>query len=147
MSNWKLKSDESISVASHLIAEYSNQSVHCSYYACVQLIYHIFHTQLNESEENLNNGITKENYIKSLSLADQNKKIGTHVWLQKELFRSLNSRATSSEIDIEKIMGAIGTLATVRVIADYKSEIIMPNRAKGIYDKAILFINSINSIY
>ena len=115
MSNWKTKSESSIKAAETLCENFSNQSVHCSYYSCVQFIYHIFHCHLNEKENNLEKGGTKRNF--ELSLKDEDGKIptlGTHEWLHKELFRSLRSRNVE---DAEDIYTDLVTLSGVRVIA------------------------------
>nr|WP_315425064.1 hypothetical protein [uncultured Pedobacter sp.] len=145
MSNWKTKSESSLKAAESLCDNFSNQSVHCSYYSCVQFIYHIFNDSLNEPKDNLEKGGTKRTF--ELSLKDKEGKIptlGTHEWLHQELFRSLRSRDNE---DAEEIFTDLVTLSGVRVIADYKSEIVLPSRAKGIYKKAVELIDTLKKEY
>ncbi|CAH0142596.1 hypothetical protein SRABI27_00317 [Pedobacter sp. Bi27] len=148
MSNWLSKSTSSLKASQLLCDDFSNQSVHCAYYSCVQFIYHLMNTQMNETEEDLNEGITKQNFENSLPLKKNGEtvKLGTHVWLQKELYRSLRSKTKDFKM-IQDITDSIGTISEVRILADYTNEIILEPRAKGIVKKAESLIESLDKIY
>ncbi|WP_230147948.1 hypothetical protein [Pedobacter sp. Bi27] len=103
---------------------------------------------MNETEEDLNEGITKQNFENSLPLKKNGEtvKLGTHVWLQKELYRSLRSKTKDFKM-IQDITDSIGTISEVRILADYTNEIILEPRAKGIVKKAESLIESLDKIY
>ncbi|HEY0175175.1 MAG TPA: hypothetical protein VGC08_02285, partial [Pedobacter sp.] len=94
MSNWLSKARSSLMAAEILIDEFANQSVHCSYYGCVQYIYHLLLTQMNEEEYDLNNGVTKRTFEHSRPKRYDGSayRLGTHEWLHEELRRSLKLR-------------------------------------------------------
>ena len=107
-------------------------------------------TEMNETEDDLNNGVTKSNYEKSLPKTQQGatQKVGTHVWLHRELYRSLRARNVDEDvIDIDIVLSDLAIISGVRVTADYKSELILPVRAEGIQKKAVQVINTLKLIY
>ena len=146
MSNWLYKSNTSLLAAEILTRDFSNQSVHCSYYSCLQFIYHILFTQLNEEESDLNNGTRKNQYQNSLlkKLNGSPSHLGTHAWLQGELYNSLKSRNVD---EAENIVISIFKISRVRIVAHYTNELIQINQAKDIHYKAKQVIQKLNKIY
>jgi hypothetical protein len=146
MSNWLSKARSSLMAAEILIDEFANQSVHCSYYGCVQYIYHLMLTQMNEEEYDLNNGVTKRTFEHSRPKRYDGSasRLGTHEWLRGELYRSLRSRHIDEADDI---ITHVKTISEIRIIADYRSEQIPVSRARGIHRKAIRLIEQLKNIY
>lgn len=147
MSNWLSKSESSLAAAESLLDVYSNQSIHCSYYSCVQFIYHLMISNMGVPEDNLENGTAKKEYENSLPKnSGKSPRLTTHVWLHHELRRSLLSRHTDPNV-VEDIMEDVSVIAGVRVSADYKKEIILEPRARGIHEKATNLIKTLENIY
>lgn len=116
MSNWEAKSNSSFAATNKLIAEsLSNTSVHCSYYSCVQYVFHIFHAYYGDSIE----------FIENQSKSNVNN-MGTHKWMRKTMYDSM--RKVNAE-DAESFYSNMGILVDRRAAADYKHELITPDEA------------------
>lgn len=148
MSNWLHKSESSLAAAETLLEVYSNQSIHCSYYSCVQYIYHLMASSMNVPEERIEDGKAKKDYENSLPKNEDGKSpnLTTHVWLHRELRRSLLSTNTDPE-KVQQIMDDVSIISKVRIDADYRREIVLKARATGIHDKASKLIKQLDNIY
>ncbi len=117
MSELKAKSEESTEASNKLIqASLLNSSVHCSYYACVQLMLHLLRTHFGKTELE----VTKEGF------AGAKTENGYHNWLINLIvveFVKLNKTEAS------KFNSIINGLKAVRAKADYQNIKLNPNEA------------------
>lgn len=118
-SNWEQKSADNLLASSLLLNnKLSNQSVHCSYYSCVQYIFHVLNHQFgmeiceveNESKRPPN-------------------KTGTHRWLREFIFDSISSKNKRAADNFYNVMIQ---LKTARNKADYCNEIVRADEAHEI---------------
>jgi len=110
MSNYQLKSENSITAGVLLQKEekYDN-SVHCFYYACIQMMILIKET----------NPIVQRNFDRSTAL-------GIHQQLITSIMPDLNAR---SIVDFLQFNNEIQLLRNLRVIGDYREILITANEA------------------
>ena len=142
MSNWKNKSDLNIRAAEKLIdSSLTNESVHCSYYGCVQYTYHVICNYLN-----IDSAYIEAETYKGDRDRDGNfdKNNATHNWLKRQIFQSLRSRESD---DAEDFLQNMSILCSLRVVADYKQEMIIEKRARGLFEKAIATIEILKTNY
>jgi uncharacterized protein (UPF0332 family) len=125
MSILKTKSDENIDASNKLIkSKLFPSSVHCAYYASVQLMLHILRSHFGKTElqirlEGINGSKTFGGY---------------HKWLQNLIFTEFTNL---NSIDAAKFNSNIKTLSAVRVKADYDDQIIIDTEALKAYDKSV----------
>lgn len=108
--SWNLKSQQSLKSSETLLNHdlYSN-SIHCSYYCIVQLLYQIISEELGMSQEEIERSITYD-------------KATTHKWvINKTIF--LMRRLPLNKILVKNLNSDINILKENRVRADY-SEIL-----------------------
>jgi stage III sporulation protein SpoIIIAA len=111
--SWIRKSDDSFKATNKLIGEMLyNTSVHCSYYSCIQLALHVITDIFGFTHEQ----IETETYGK-----------GSHNWLINNLASCLTT--THDRRTARKLSERITELKRVRVIADYKMELISEEEA------------------
>lgn len=111
MPNWKQKSESSYEAATKLIeASFPNPSVHCSYYSCVQYIFHVMKDYFGMDVE----------HIQNQSVSSVNKR-GTHRWIRNEIFNSLGQQ---DKVTASIFNDYIGRLKVLRVKADYHFNLI-----------------------
>lgn len=107
MSDWKNKSENNFKASKYLIeSELDKESVHCSYYSCVQYGFHLMHSFIGmevKAVENESHGSVNG--------------LGTHRWIRNEIFRSLSNKNKIAAVDINN---DLGKLSNLRVKADYK---------------------------
>lgn len=118
MSYLLAKSNDSIesAVILHDSKKYAS-SVHCSYYSCLQFMYHLIHTVLGENDETLLN--------KCKTRAE-----GSHelVFGEIKLYMYANSKNDSEA----QVFGKrFATLKRNRVAADYLQEEILPVKSNA----------------
>lgn len=107
MPNWKQKSESNFEAATRLIdTSFPNPSVHCSYYSCVQYIFHVMKDHFGMDVE----------YIQNQSVSSVNR-LGTHRWVQNEIFNSLGQR---DKVAASNFNDYIGRIKAYRVKADYQ---------------------------
>ena len=120
----ELKSKSSQNITSALILINNNQfssSIHCSYYACVQLMLHILRADFNKSEQD----ITDESQTGS---QDEG---GFHNWLINFIRGQFFLR---NNVDCRDFHSFITQLKGKRIKSDYKNKEIKPNEAREAYD-------------
>lgn len=107
MSYWKDKSELSIQAANKLISEsFHNVSVHCSYYSCVQFVFHIMYSHFGDSVKD----------IETQSKSGINN-MGTHNWLRNYIYKSFkNKDAKAAKV----FFNNMGHMVDRRVAADYR---------------------------
>ena len=124
MNHLKDKSDENILAADKLIRQnHYASSIHCSYYACVQLMLHIFRSDLSKTDDE----------VEELMIEAQKNGDNTHVWLLKEIGNTLFFK---HPLDSREFRNKLGMLKGVRVKADYKNKQISKSIASDSYDTA-----------
>lgn len=134
MSNWQIKSDYSFDSANKLIdVGLFNPSVHSSYYACVQYVFHIMSEYFGEEIEDIEGG--------SKTFASG---LGTHVWLKKYIYNSMKSSNKPAAVDFRNSMG---DLSGLRVQADYYYNIIEEREANNCHDMAIEIVALLKKHY
>jgi len=121
MSNYQLKSENSIAAGTLLQKEekYDN-SIHCFYYACVQMMILVKET----------NPIVQRNFNRSTAL-------GIHQQLITAITNDLNTR---SFVDFLQFNNEIHILRSLRVIGDYKEVLITVTEANeaSLYSENII---------
>ena len=124
MSNWGEKSENNILASTILIDnQLANQSVHCSYYSCVQYVFHIFNYHFGMDTEE----------VESQSHSSVNN-VGTHKWIRKEIRTSIKQK---NKIEAQRFYDDMGELYNARAIADYHHDNIEVEEAKNIKKLAI----------
>lgn len=112
--SWKEKSGESFKATNKLITEgLYNTSVHCSYYSCVQLMYHTLEKYLNMDQTE----IKKES----------NESQSSHVWLINKVTQLL--KQLTSKKDARNFSDSVHKLRKCRVSADYDKEFVVERDA------------------
>lgn len=134
MSDWEEKSENSFSASKLLIeSALHNESVHCSYYSCVQFGFHMMHAyigmEVQEVERQSHGGVNK---------------IGTHRWIRKQIFASLSNKNKDAAVDINN---RIGVLAILRVKADYKHQQVGKREATRAVETAENIIQVLKNNY
>lgn len=126
MSNWLIKSESNFKATNKLNNEsFYYSSVHCSYYSCVQLMYHLLSFYLKKTEHE----ISVESHAGSLA------EKGLHIWLIKTVFNEFKNST-----DANSFNSNINDLKTLRGKADYKNRIIKQREAEEARNKAYLTI-------
>lgn len=106
MSEWRKKSENNLEASRLLLGSgLHNESVHCSYYGCVQFGFHMMHAYMGME--------VKE--IERESHGTVNK-IGTHKWIQRQIFQVLKNKDRAAAVNINNDMMHLSKL---RVKADY----------------------------
>lgn len=126
LSHWKTKSDENLDATNNLIGSglYSS-SVHCAYYSCVQMMYHILSSHFMWNDNKINQDSTA---------GGRENNQGLHVWLINTIFKELSA---GNSFDANNFQKAIIGLKKTRTKADYKNMIIMDNVASNVQLEAI----------
>ncbi|MDB5127070.1 MAG: hypothetical protein JWQ85_1302 [Mucilaginibacter sp.] len=122
-----IKSDESIIASNKLIkASLFSSSVHCAYYACVQLMLHILRSHFGKTELQITaegkEGAKNEN--------------GYHKWLQNIIYIEF-IRIDGDGTDASKFNAKIKSLSTARAKADYSVKNIIDRDALLAYDFSV----------
>jgi len=134
MPNWKQKSESSLEAATRLINEsLPNPSVHCSYYSCVQYIFHVMKDYFGMDVED----------IQSQSVSSVNM-LGTHRWIQKEIFASLGQHDIMAANQFNDYIGRIKSL---RVKADYHFSLVGSREAGKAHQLASDILNILKENY
>ncbi len=124
MAQLKTKSEENIEAAKLLIEnELWTSSIHCSYYSCFQIVKHIICHKLNIS------------YKKQDEIA-KDKKIGSHNYLLSSIKKKLKSLHNISVEEQRHIANSLSELKTLRIRADYRSEIFDKEKSTGVLSMA-----------
>lgn len=117
MSELKGKSEESTKASNKLIeAMLLNSSIHCSYYACVQLMLHLLRSHFGKTELQVNNE------GKSGSINEN----GFHNWLINMIVKEF---ARLDATDAAKFNTIINNLKFARATADYKNVMVSETQA------------------
>lgn len=117
--SWKEKSENSFKATNKLLQDsFCNTSVHCSYYSCLQLMYHILSEYLG----------MRDDEIESESKDDKS----SHVWLINKVTRQLKSIRSKEEARI--FSDEVHTLKKNRIIADYGKSSINTDQAEKLRD-------------
>ncbi len=134
MSNFKFKYEENLRAAQLLVQkEYFSASVHCYYYACVQLMLHILRFDVGISEEDID--VQQREASKSING-------GFHSWIINKMFELL---MVKNFIAASEFNDWIGELKSMRVRADYKEEILTKNKTKAIGEKVSFVIETLKN--
>ena len=122
MSHWRAKSESNLKATNILDNEpFFASSVHCSYYSCIQFMYHILHSHFLKSDEEIDD----ESYAGSKVAG------GLHNWLLNTIFAEINNRTDANTFD-----NLMSDLQILRVMSDYKNHSIDVNQALSAQDKA-----------
>lgn len=106
MSNFKSKYEENLKSGTLLIQkEFYNASVHCFYYACIQLMLHILYDKIGFSQ-------------KDIELEQKNSQTGFHSWIIKKFTNFLQGK------EKREFNNFIQQLKSKRVEADYLENLI-----------------------
>ena len=112
---------------------HSNTSVHCSYYACLQVFKHILIHKLGKSEASLK----AENELKI-------KKLGSHELVLDTVLENLRLNDKSLYTSLRSW---IYDLRNFRVTADYADEPIVEDKGKEAYELAAKIDLNLNNHY
>ncbi|WP_316778452.1 hypothetical protein [Pedobacter antarcticus] len=134
MSNWNKKSYSNIEASELLINnDLSNQSIHCSYYSCVQYVFHIFCNQFGMDVVE----------VETQSLSQVNG-VGTHKWLRRQIFKSIKPKNKEAA---QWFYDAMGEMYHVRANADYNHINVESVEAKYIQEKAKNVVSFLKEFY
>lgn len=134
MSNWENKSNQNIDAAMILLNnKLSNESVHCSYYSCVQYVFHVFCAAWGMDVDEVENNSHSEF-----------NRMGTHKWLRKEIFKSMKSKNKS---DAKRFYDDMGEMSQIRANADYNHDNVGNLIAEEVKTKAINVLGSLKKHY
>lgn len=126
MSNWLIKSETNFKATNKLNNDlYYCSSIHCSYYSCVQMMFHLLSNYLNKTDQQISN----ESYYGGLA------EKGLHIWLIKTVFNEF-----TDTIDANNFNSNINDLRILRGKADYKNKIIIQREAEEARNKAYMTI-------
>lgn len=127
MSILTTKSDESTIASNNLIkASLFPSSVHCSYYATVQLMLHLLRTHFGKTELE----------IKNEGIEGGRMEKGFHKWLQNLIFVEF-ARLDNGGTDAAKFNSKIRLLSAARGKADYENQPIMRQEALKAYEMSV----------
>ena len=140
------KSNENIKAAKLLIdKQMYTASIHCSYYACYQLINFILFNNFKFTKEKLNKeqqhvaAMNKDHNSSDLNMNSHDATIGlfTEIIVEKNKFTS---------VDATKLQYNMSLLKTQRTQADYENETLTtPTIAGLIYNTADTLINNLKT--
>lgn len=125
------KSTENFQLAKRILDEKKGcyaSSVHCAYYACVQLMLHILRTDLAKSEAE----------IEAESMEGSKNEGGFHNWIIKGISQAFFLR-DKKYVESRDFADKINELKGLRVKADYKNVEINEKKAK----KAVEYAESV----
>lgn len=129
---FKTKSKESLEAAEALIKKkYFNSSVHCAYYACVQLLNYILRHNLKMSDAIIEDGI-------------KNFDGGSHEWLQSFFYNHFFSVVKSYE-QATDFQDNYADFKASRMQADYKYKQFTEKEANELLGKIKLFIDNLKT--
>ncbi|PKQ68893.1 hypothetical protein [Raineya orbicola] len=134
MSTFKSKYEENLKSGTLLIQkEFYNASVHCFYYACIQLMLHILYyvEKIDKNELNKNQKETS-NEIAS----------GFHGWIINKFATLLIPKNTQAAMEFYQW---IGELKNIRVKADYKEFKVETKIAGQVKERAFYIIETLKN--
>lgn len=143
------KSDENIKAAEKLIQQkMPNTSIHCSYYACYQILKYILFTQYNFTDEKLRAKLyeIQKAYINN----NNNDKLDSHkafVDCCLEVFENKVENGIIGKLQLLSIRNEMQILREKRNEADYKNiDLCDDNIAKSVKNKAVLLVTSLKNL-
>jgi hypothetical protein len=110
MSNWLSKSNQSFEIANNTGSPMLNNRVHCYYYGCVQLMFHLLNTKFGMTIETISE---MTHPMSKLNPGNG----GTHVWLNRYFSDDLKRR--THHLDGLNLNNHLGKLKRLRTDADY----------------------------
>src|ERR1700761_6565573 len=115
MSHWKAKSESNFNATNKLnLDSFYASSVHCSYYSCIQLMFHILSSHFNKTDLEINNESYEGGKLEH----------GLHNWLINKITKEFGSY-----IDSNSFGTTISDLQKLRVKSDYKNKYINDTEA------------------
>jgi len=129
MSHWSVKSASNFTATNKLnIDAFFASSVHCSYYSCIQFMFHILSVHFNKTDRQIND----ESYNGGKQAG------GLHNWL----FNTISNEIAGS-VDANSFDTYITDLQDLRVKSDYKNQVIIEaqaNEARNIASKTLVIL-------
>ncbi|MVZ67610.1 hypothetical protein GQF61_17325 [Sphingobacterium sp. DK4209] len=120
---WNIKSQQSIEAADTLLrASHFGNSIHCSYYSVLQILYHIISEELGMTEEEINRGMTFD-------------KSSSHKWIINKSI-GLMRKLPIPKPQVLKLNSRINELKDNRVLADYGETLIDAHLARLSYNES-----------
>jgi hypothetical protein len=130
MSNFLEKSKQNLNAGDILIRSgFPNSSIHCSYYAAVQYMFHLIFTKFGKTKDEFN---AELNYHKK----------GTHVWAEKLVCDELEKISFQEYKWFKK---NFPEFKDIRVKSDYTEELIDKEKGIEALEKSRLLIETLKS--
>ena len=124
MSHWKVKSESNFNATNILNLEsFFTSSIHCSYYSCVQLMYHILSSHFNKSDFEISDD----------SFEGATKHKGMHAWIINMITNEIGGYS-----DGNQFATIISDLQRLRIKSDYKNKHISDKEADDARNYAVI---------